>query len=1037
MKNDPSAEKLTNRYHRTRANRQRAGMVSVLLHLPPALVKRIDEERGERPRTQVALDWLLTQSGLDAEIARSTLRRGRPRKVAVDAVPQVQVLPVVESMTVESVPLQLADWQALLTQVPDPRSKGNALPDERKCWRQDRSDGLTRLSWVIQFDDPRLEYVEKLAGAYGDADYFRPGRDGWVMTPQQAAQCIKRFNLVNLQPWEVKPQFERWCIDVVDCGSRPGALVEVRMDFNAALTLASEDHALALGLAIWLENRRDGEYCWYQVKTKSGDLPTGMLICEPLRKDELPGALSRGTWKVGPEIRRHEAPSKWRKAWAPVILEGHETSNGLVRPEPHAGCPGHRIGSLFVPFLSAIADGREPLLLRSEWDSIAKRAKRLGVVAEIRPKPQSALTLAFDPTRVPGWATAAKGGYLLFPFQREAVSFALDQDLRCLVCDEMGLGKTASAIAAAHAANLERVLVVCPLNAMGVWEREIRAWSNANDPEPQIVAIRATDEIPSINAARWVLIGYETLAGRDERIEITDEHLKNELSAFFTKTFGSDPDNQIRMWNVSALDEGDATQPKTQKKGWAFTILAHPKVAGLLQNELARERGSWLDAKLRQRLEKVATRLGKPVLVGLQTWNPQLVITDEAHRVKAIKARRTRAIREMCTGRRVLLLTGTPLRNHVADAKALLEIVLPERIWKVMGRDGQGMNAVVKDLLNRRMIRRLKKNVLKELPPKIRQRIPVRVEASELEVYAATMMAAEKVFAKAYAKTGSLTDARMATMGLWSKARRELGLAKVDTGVPTDYIREVIEAKGCAIVFAHHLDVLTRLEAQLEAAGISVGRVDGATKPAERTTIVNRFQRGETQVFLGGLQAAGEAITLTRAETVIFVELAWVPGDLLQAEDRGHRAGQRAPKYHIVHLVAEIVRSSMPKPLRGMQPPVPLARSLPRDGMQYEQTGVKSLALRAAESKWTKSAALWAQYESKQDQAIRCAFTENIDDHMIDALESKLAHIDEVLSEKSDVMVADRAADSGLRRLAEATRDRIQRRECTEHKRRG
>jgi hypothetical protein len=72
-----------------------------------------------------------------------------------------------------------------------------------------------------------------------------------------------------------------------------------------------------------------------------------------------------------------------------------------------------------------------------------------------------------------------------------------------------------------------------------------------------------------------------------------------------------------------------------------------------------------------------------------------------------------------------------------------------------------------------------------------------------------------------------------------------------------------------------------------------------------RRGIVEDFQGGKLDVFIGGINAAGEAITLTRADTVIFVELDWVPAALLQAEDRIHRVGQRS-NCQVIQLVARI-----------------------------------------------------------------------------------------------------------------------------------
>ena len=82
--------------------------------------------------------------------------------------------------------------------------------------------------------------------------------------------------------------------------------------------------------------------------------------------------------------------------------------------------------------------------------------------------------------------------------------------------------------------------------------------------------------------------------------------------------------------------------------------------------------------------------------------------------------------------------------------------------------------------------------------------------------------------------------------------------------------------------------------------------VQGKSSRAQRKEAEEAFQQGKAKVFLGSMEAAGEAITLTRASAVLFVELAWVPATMLQAEDRGHRIGQSASTYLIETLVARL-----------------------------------------------------------------------------------------------------------------------------------
>ena len=100
---------------------------------------------------------------------------------------------------------------------------------------------------------------------------------------------------------------------------------------------------------------------------------------------------------------------------------------------------------------------------------------------------------------------------------------------------------------------------------------------------------------------------------------------------------------------------------------------------------------------------------------------------------------------------------------------------------------------------------------------------------------------------------------------------------------------------------------------------------------------------------------------------------------------------------------------------------------MPRDMKRFEKTGVESRALKAARSKLMQAVELWESYDNEREQTERLASAKNIDQHMIDALDAKIAHIDEVLGEDSGAMIADDGGkDSGVTRLAQATQKRVQ-----------
>eukprot|EP01018_Ginkgo_biloba_P010107 Gb_24373 [translate_table: standard] len=103
----------------------------------------------------------------------------------------------------------------------------------------------------------------------------------------------------------------------------------------------------------------------------------------------------------------------------------------------------------------------------------------------------------------------------------------------------------------------------------------------------------------------------------------------------------------------------------------------------------------------------------------------------------------------------------------------------------------------------------------------------------------------------------------------------------------------MIEA-GCKfIVFAHHLSMLDAVQQFIAKKKVGYIRIDGSTAQSSRQTLVTQFQeREDIKVAVLAIRAAGVGLTLTAASTVIFAELSWTPGDIVQAEDRAHRIGQ-------------------------------------------------------------------------------------------------------------------------------------------------
>lgn len=114
-------------------------------------------------------------------------------------------------------------------------------------------------------------------------------------------------------------------------------------------------------------------------------------------------------------------------------------------------------------------------------------------------------------------------------------------------------------------------------------------------------------------------------------------------------------------------------------------------------------------------------------------------------------------------------------------------------------------------------------------------------------------------------------------------------IAKIEGAV--ELAQEVLEQNGQVVLFTEFTESAKRIAEALKDFGVEL--LTGATPNDQRQAMVDRFQAGQSKVFVGTIKAGGVGITLTAAQTVILVDRPWTPGDAVQAEDRCHRIGQK------------------------------------------------------------------------------------------------------------------------------------------------
>ena len=331
----------------------------------------------------------------------------------------------------------------------------------------------------------------------------------------------------------------------------------------------------------------------------------------------------------------------------------------------------------------------------------------------------------------------------------------------------------------------------------------------------------------------------------------------------------------------------------------------------------------------------------------IRAVNWDLVIMDEAHYLKNGKALRTRMAlgdwdyaakawkTEPIQADRRILMTGTPITNRPIELWPLIHYLDPDT-WDNFfrfahrycgakrgrfGFEAKGANnlgELQEKLRSTIMLRRLKRDVLTELPPKRRQVLAVeRSDLSELiererktwdasrkriaEARSAVALCNASADPKEYERAvAQLRKAEGIAFQEIARERHNLALAKLPDLI--DHLRESVESSVPVVCFVHHKDMVDAICAAFPKESV---RLTGDQGIEERQRNVDRFQTDERiNLFVGTIMAAGVGITLTRASHVVFGELDWVPGNLTQAEDRCHRIGQR-DSVLVQHLVVD------------------------------------------------------------------------------------------------------------------------------------
>lgn len=291
---------------------------------------------------------------------------------------------------------------------------------------------------------------------------------------------------------------------------------------------------------------------------------------------------------------------------------------------------------------------------------------------------------------------------------------------------------------------------------------------------------------------------------------------------------------------------------------------------------------------------------------GFQTF-----ILDESHYVKESKSGRSKAAREIAKNipRRVLL-TGTPVLNRPRELWHQLHIIDPV-VWSnfypfgyrycdpVTNRWGTTFNGAenLEELHNRVighfMVRRRKKEVLKELPDKTVFRTQLEIPSKERKEYDTALFN----FRQWALEAGGVEKLRkiMQAEAISKLTTLKRLCAEAKTSAVVEHCKEWLDSNEDEqlVIFAHHQSVLDALEDAMRKEGYNIATIRGGDTATKRQEAVDRFKAGNARIFIASIQAAGTGTDgLQVAQNMKIIERTWRPADLSQAEDRLYRIGQ-------------------------------------------------------------------------------------------------------------------------------------------------
>ena len=288
------------------------------------------------------------------------------------------------------------------------------------------------------------------------------------------------------------------------------------------------------------------------------------------------------------------------------------------------------------------------------------------------------------------------------------------------------------------------------------------------------------------------------------------------------------------------------------------------------------------------------------------------MIIDEAQAIKNPTALVTKECKKINAETKIAL-TGTPIENNVTELWSIFDYIMPgflnnldkfNKKYKIkdFDEDSNKKIANLNKIVTPFILRRRKKDVVKELPNKIENNIYVDMTEKQKKLYVAELTKVNQEMETIMHEEG-ITKARFLILQLLTKLRQICidpriissdyngGSGKIDEFV--NIVKELVGNNRKCLVFTSFKTALEIAKNKLDEEGITSYTIDGTVPSKRRMELVDSFNKDSTNVFFIMLRAGGNGLNLTAADAVIHLDLWWNPQVENQATDRAHRIGQK------------------------------------------------------------------------------------------------------------------------------------------------